>query len=118
MDEAAALDPDVLAPGQDHVHCQPVQPCPYCRLTAECRRFLPGSDEDILRDVIGFVRVEHTAHQRMDPGNVAPVQALERTGIPACRECRIGRYRVSSQSVLEHLSGHARSWIFKRAKRL
>jgi len=112
------IDPERLAPGQHHIDREPVQPGPERRLATERRELLPRPDEDVLREVIGFIRIEHAAHQAVDAGDVRAVQTLKGGRVAASRQGYVRRFSIRRQCFLEHLGAHPPGWICKQAKRL
>ncbi len=91
-----ALPPDAegLAPAEDHVDGQAVEPGAERRFAAKGPELLPRPDEDILRDLIGLLIAHHPAHQAVDPADVRAVESLERTGIAAGGQRRIHRIAI------------------------
>src|SRR5512146_1630661 len=88
--EAFALPAHALAPAQNHVDREPVQPGPEGRLAAERVQLFPRPYEDILGHVVRVGRVQHAPHQTMDPRDVAAVQAFEGASIAAVVASLIG----------------------------
>ena len=55
-------------------------------IAAELPELLPGADEDVLRDLVRFVRPQHPARKIVNPADVGVVEPLEGGGVPAGRE--------------------------------
>ena len=90
------LSPDAegLAPAEDHIDGQAMEPGAEGGLAAEGAELLPRPDEDVLRDLVGFLIAQHPADQAVDPCDVRAIEPLERAGIAAGGQRRIHRIRI------------------------
>src|SRR2546425_8782510 len=66
----------------------------------ERRELGPGTDEYVLRDVVGRVRADHPPHQAVHPRHVGLVQALEGAAVTGCGERRVGSFRVPQRPLV------------------
>jgi hypothetical protein len=71
----------VVAPPEEQVHRDPVQPRAERALAGEGTEFLPGPDEHLLHGLLGVVGTHHPAGERVDPPHVRTVQPLEGLGV-------------------------------------
>ena len=122
-----ALAPDAqgLAPAEDDVDRQPVEPGAERRLSPKRPQLLPGADEDVLDHVVRVLVAQHAADEARDPRQVAAVEPLEGVRVPAGGQRRVYRVRVGPagawcSSVAAPVPGGviAGGWIDWRLKRL
>ena len=97
---------------EDHADRHAVEPGTECRFAAELRDLLPGSNERVLRQLVGVIGTRHPSRQAVYPGHVTPVESLERSGISLCGEGGVLgiQIRVRHQRVFDQL--RSLSWRF------
>src|SRR4029078_6327037 len=53
-------------------------------------QLLPGADEDVLGDLVGFARSEHPPRQTVHLADVGAIKTFERRGVAGGRQGHIG----------------------------
>jgi len=109
--EAPPLAPQGLAPREDHVHREPVEPGAERRFAAKRVQLLPRPDENVLRDVVGIGAIQHAAHQTVNARDVRPIQPFESPAVTTLCERYVRRFRVHRRRDRISAQGrHSRTW--------
>ena len=86
-----ALNREGSPPLDDDVDGQAVKPGRERRVAAKLSQLLPGPDENVLCDLVGFLRAEHPSGQAVNPRHVGAVEALEGRLVPTGRQGHVVR---------------------------